>query len=921
MTQQTVNVGTAPNTGTGDPLRTAFQKINANFAELYNNFGPGFINNALHALMDPSGQTAILIQDDIYSFGNAVNNPDFRFLGSGTLYAPLNFVGINGTFQLLGADSLNALYLVAAAGTLGNAPNQMTWDANGFTFDGNVTFTGNVSIPDLDVLALSDLADVQIGGPPPHTQPLLNGQVLTWSAQAGRWVNKFLDDPDLGFLKLDANGNLTLPGALTVGTDLTVTRDINVAGVGRFDSLSVTHDASVGGYLTLGNDPTQPPQATTKYYVDRTIRTSIEAIRIEDLADVNAPNPITGEALVFDGVTGKWIPTVVEVPGGGPGAGDTLAGLTDVGITTLSPGDVLTWDAVNNYWTNLPASNSLATLTDVALTNLANGDIIVYDSATDKWENSTALATALAHLATLPPFSVQNPQNGQVLTYNASSGQWMNAPPGAGTVQFYSQLADVNPAGIQEGVMMYYKGAYARWVVSPVIETTDSYFTISGVNPATYGTQVTPFNVYASNLATDIMWTSAFHSGGGQYCHGVVVHAGKTASDHAFRVTDWLSGIDTPQHPNNIWFNVDGVGSVTVSRDPVIPLEVATKQYVDANAGGGGGALAGLSDVNLTNLQANQFIYYNGSEWVNSYFASNLYQLVDVAIDNPAQGDVLTYDATAQEWINSPPAGGGGGGASTLAALTDVTNTTARGAVLSYDTASAKWLFNGGLAVNQYDQYAVNVTGGAGKTALYVGSSNTNSTYYLLSMNATGGSGLRVSAGGTVSDNILSLVSITAGNIWNAYGDGSGRIGAGANKYMSWDTTGIFTVPSTASQMIGLSMPIAFATGSQPVSANTPINVVLTEPISIPANFAGSQATTGGAQSTASGTTVYTISKKLAGSNSWNQIGTVTFYSMSAGGIVAGSATSFNAGDSIQLMCTPDSTLAGVGITIRALRA
>lgn len=35
MTQQVINVGSTANDGTGDPLRTAFQKINSNFSELY----------------------------------------------------------------------------------------------------------------------------------------------------------------------------------------------------------------------------------------------------------------------------------------------------------------------------------------------------------------------------------------------------------------------------------------------------------------------------------------------------------------------------------------------------------------------------------------------------------------------------------------------------------------------------------------------------------------------------------------------------------------------------------------------------------------------------------------------------------------------------------------------------------------------
>jgi hypothetical protein len=35
MAKQTINLGSGPNTKTGDPLRTAFTKINDNFTEVY----------------------------------------------------------------------------------------------------------------------------------------------------------------------------------------------------------------------------------------------------------------------------------------------------------------------------------------------------------------------------------------------------------------------------------------------------------------------------------------------------------------------------------------------------------------------------------------------------------------------------------------------------------------------------------------------------------------------------------------------------------------------------------------------------------------------------------------------------------------------------------------------------------------------
>lgn len=42
MAKQTVNLGTAANDGTGDPLRTAFNKLNDNFDEVYGN---NFVTN------------------------------------------------------------------------------------------------------------------------------------------------------------------------------------------------------------------------------------------------------------------------------------------------------------------------------------------------------------------------------------------------------------------------------------------------------------------------------------------------------------------------------------------------------------------------------------------------------------------------------------------------------------------------------------------------------------------------------------------------------------------------------------------------------------------------------------------------------------------------------------------------------------
>ena len=55
MAQQTINIGTVANDGTGDPLRTAFDKVNDNFNELYSD-DAGDVNSV-------NGNTGVVVLD------------------------------------------------------------------------------------------------------------------------------------------------------------------------------------------------------------------------------------------------------------------------------------------------------------------------------------------------------------------------------------------------------------------------------------------------------------------------------------------------------------------------------------------------------------------------------------------------------------------------------------------------------------------------------------------------------------------------------------------------------------------------------------------------------------------------------------------------------------------------------------------
>ena len=82
MTQQVINVGSAANDGTGDPLRTAFQKINTNFTELYAKGAAGsnldLSNNEIASInsngnveLVPNGTGKVVIVDEVIVIQNS----------------------------------------------------------------------------------------------------------------------------------------------------------------------------------------------------------------------------------------------------------------------------------------------------------------------------------------------------------------------------------------------------------------------------------------------------------------------------------------------------------------------------------------------------------------------------------------------------------------------------------------------------------------------------------------------------------------------------------------------------------------------------------------------------------------------------------------------------------------------------------
>lgn len=139
----------------------------------------------------------------------------------------------------------------------------------------------------------------------------------------------------------------------------------------------------------------------------------------------------------------------------------------------------------------------------------------------------------------------------------------------------------------------------------------------------------------------------------------------------------------------------------STSRNGTVPkptaADVSANKILQAdgtwvNNSGGGGALDDLTDVSISSPVAGHTLVYNedDNEWQNTFLEEKMCLANvsgDVFIDNPAQGEVLTYDGST--WINAEPPSGG---VDELTELTDVDiDTPLDGHVLAYDALSDKW--------------------------------------------------------------------------------------------------------------------------------------------------------------------------------------------------------------------------------------
>lgn len=169
MAQQTINIGSSPNDGAGDPLRTAFQKCNDNFTELYSapSGGTGTVTSV--GVANANGVSATIT--------NPTTTPSMTFSLGNIIPATVNGIVLSGSsnpaLNVAGTSSISGSHSGTSSGTntgdivLAGTPDYITISGQTITrglVDLSTDITGNLSYTRLNNLQSNRILGRVSGG-------------------------------------------------------------------------------------------------------------------------------------------------------------------------------------------------------------------------------------------------------------------------------------------------------------------------------------------------------------------------------------------------------------------------------------------------------------------------------------------------------------------------------------------------------------------------------------------------------------------------------------------------------------------------------------------------------------------------------------------------------------------------------------
>ena len=499
MAQQIINVGTAPNDGLGDPLRTAFTKTNNNFSQLFATSGVSGIANGSSNVNIPQANGNVVIS----SAGTA---NVITVTGTG-----INVVGTLNSSGLATLSNLSVTGTIISTGTIQSLADvtAVTVTASGNLSANNAVITNNISAGLFTgngagltgVIAAGNVgAATQLtNGTTTMNIPVANGNMI---GNVGGVINIFtLSTSGLGISGIvSVSGNVT-GGNIQTGGLVSATGNIignYILGNGACLSGVLTSVANItngtsnvtvvssGGNIAVGvsGNANVTVFSSTGQFVQGTISASgnIQGDTFLTSGQVSATGNITGGNLVTSGL--------ISATGNIQGGNLRTAGIISA-TANVTGGNVLTAGLIS-------ATSTITSAANITGGNLITGGLISATSTITSAANITG-----GNLITGGLISATGNVLGNVFTVNlgntttaiingggnavgniGSSSKYFNQVFAQATTALYADLAEIYSADAEyaPGTVMSFGGN--QEVTRSIVEGDNRVAGVISENPS-----------------------------------------------------------------------------------------------------------------------------------------------------------------------------------------------------------------------------------------------------------------------------------------------------------------------------------------------------------------------------------------------------------------------------------------------------
>jgi len=579
MAQQTINLGTSANDGTGDNLRSAMDKTNDNFTELYG-------ANSVSSNIAMSGQTISSYNTN----GDIVLAPD----GTGTIRTATDTIADTNNIRYIGNANIRhrGIY-VGSAGIISDGPLGLPDFANTTVRDATIT------TPADGQLVLTD-GNVQVY------------YSSSWSTISGAvgGMNNVVDDtsPQLG-------GNLDLNSKNIDGTG-----SINITG-------AVTASANVTGAYLIGNGSQLTDVSASSATTAGTVTTAAQP-NITSVGTLTSVS-VTGNITVGGLVDGRDVAADGALAASAVQPGDNISDLTNdsnfidltaLSVTTLSAsGDgALVYNTGNGVFQFTPADAGSSNYGDANVatylgSNFGSNVIVTTGNITA----SNLIGEVTGNVTGDLTGDVTGNVSGSAATATTAGTVTANAQPNitsVGTLTSVTVTGNVDAGNVN-----------ATNVTGNITSTGTSTFTTVDINGGAIDGVVIGANSAAAGSFTTIDTTGNATVGGNLTVTGSFI--GNISGNVTGTVdadTATVSNLEVDNFKaTTIVIESEGIGSN--DNDTTLPTSAAVKDYVDTNSStqwttSGSDIYYNTGNVGIGNTSPDQKLVVTSSETVIARF-------------------------------------------------------------------------------------------------------------------------------------------------------------------------------------------------------------------------------------------------------------------------------------------------------------